>query len=174
MRIAQFIRSPVPSRPAGHIAPRPRGISHAKRISRPQDILRAQRNSCRLRQFIRTPVPTPRRTYRARSAIHGAQRQFMRACPQFTTACRQFIRFPRSPRSLIGACATSFDRLRSTSLTKSHHCCVATHHCAQRTFLRSLAPRSRGISHVKRISRPQDISRAKRIFISSRNALFRT
>ena len=32
------------------------------------------------------------------------------------TACRQFI------RSFIGACATSFDRLRSTSLTKSHHC----------------------------------------------------
>ena len=34
-RLRQFIRSPVPSRPAGHIAPRPRGISHAKRISRP-------------------------------------------------------------------------------------------------------------------------------------------
>ena len=44
---------------------------------------------------------------------------------------RQFIRSSVP----IGACATSFDRLRSTSLTKSHHCCAATHHCAKRTFL---------------------------------------
>ena len=106
----------------------------------------------------------------ARSAIHGAQRQFTRACPQFTPLAaihpflptprrayraagisrpkdisrakhisrrlRQFPRsYCRSARHIIGACATSFDRLRSTSLTKSHHCCAATHHCAKRTFL---------------------------------------
>ena len=38
-------------------------------------------------------------------------------------------------RHIIGACATSFDRLRSTSLSKTTSRCAATHHCAQRTIL---------------------------------------
>ena len=77
---------------------------------------------------------------------------------------RQFI---RSPVPLIGACATSFDRLRSTSLTKSHHCCAATHHCAAhvspvpsrraRAAYRLTVPPAR--LHIASL----DISRAKHI-----------
>ena len=46
----------------------------------------------RMRWSLTRPAGISRPRHNARSAIHGAQRQFMRACPQFTTACRQFIR----------------------------------------------------------------------------------
>ena len=88
------------------------------------------RNSRRLavNSFV-PPFPSrcaPRNTSRAKRT---SLRKLHHVAQQHITA-----RSARSPVP-IGACATSFDRLRSTSLTKSHHCCAATHHCAQRTFL---------------------------------------
>ena len=87
------------------------------------------RNSRRLavNSFV-PPFPSrcaPRNTSRAKRT---SLRKLHHVAQQHITA-----RSARSPVP-IGACATSFDRLRSTSLTKSHHCCAATHHCAQRTI----------------------------------------
>ena len=55
------------------------------------------------------------------------------------------------PRHIIGACATSFDRLRSTSLTKSHHCAQRTKlgYSTRLTAVVTIAPSAPGITLIR-------------------------